>query len=311
MMKKLRQLLCLMLIAAVLLPAAALGDQQYFLDSDKREITEAELWQWDRESLSFMFNEIFARHGFTFDVGGKFYNWFNSQPWYQQTPKVTDQQAYHATTRLEWKNYETIKKVINDMVAAGHPYRRPAGSKLKSWIDFQPPGNWSLTGFEYVQLTGNQSLPVYSAPSAASWRGANGKASVSTNGAIWAAGWENGWLQVFYEVNNGGLRVGYVDGKTIKGKISLNTQLTFAWVPVSVMENCALTDDPLQSGTTITRLGAGSTVTYLTTVTNQNGFVWDYVETSVNGQTVRGYVRSGSLDVPGEDAPDLSGYYNN
>ena len=49
--------------------ASALADRAYLMPSDSRALTEAELWEWDRESLSFMFNEIFARHGFTFDAG--------------------------------------------------------------------------------------------------------------------------------------------------------------------------------------------------------------------------------------------------
>ena len=92
-MKKMIRFLCLALVLAML-PLAALADRAYLIDSDSRKLTEAEHWEWDRESLSFMFNEIFARHGFTFEPGGKFYNWFNSQPWYQSIPKVSDQTAY-------------------------------------------------------------------------------------------------------------------------------------------------------------------------------------------------------------------------
>ena len=160
-MKRFISLVCV-LCALALLPLGALADQQYFLESDSRKITEAELWQWDRESLAFMFNEIFARHGFTFQPGGKFYNWFNSLPWYQATPKVSDQEAYNRTSALEWENYHTIKKVLAEMEAAEHPYRRPAGSNLKSWTDLAAPGSWSLTGFQYVNMKSGQDLAVYS-----------------------------------------------------------------------------------------------------------------------------------------------------
>ena len=288
----------------------ALADRAYLMPSDSRKLTEKELWEWDRESLSFMFNEIFARHGFTFDAGGKFYNWFNNQPWYQAIPKVSDQEAYNKTTKLEWENYYTIKKVIAEMEAVNHPYRKPSGSSLKSWMDYQPAGKWSLTGFQAITLKSEQSLAVYSAPSASSWRGANGKASVSTNGTVWAAGWENGWLQVFYEVSKGGLRVGYVDGSKITGKVSFNQALYFSYEQAEITANCSLTDDPLMNLTSITSLAAGRTVTYLTTVINQNGKAWDYVETTVNGQTVRGYIPSGCLTIPSDTLPDLDAYYN-
>ena len=301
-MKKILIWLCIVSMLA-LIPPSGLADRQYFLESDVRRITEKVLWEWDRESLSFMFNEIFARHGFTFDVGGKFYNWFNSQPWYINTPKVDDQTAYNRTTNLEWDNYHTIKRVIAQMEASGHPYRKPRGSSLKSWTDYMPPGKWSLSGFSYVSLKGQQNFPVYSAPSASSWRGANGKAQVSTNGAVWAAGWENGWLQVFYETNNGAIRVGYVDGSKIKGGAELYNALSFSFTRARVAAKCALTDDPIKQNTTITTLSSGAAVTYLTTVINQYGQVWDYIETTVNGKTARGYITSGCLDLPTDSVP--------
>lgn len=314
-MKKITAWLCLALMLAML-PLAALADRAYLIDSDSRRITEKELWEWDRESLSFMFNEIFARHGFTFDPGGKFYNWFNNQPWYQNITKVSDQTAYNRTTKLEWDNYHTIKKVIAEMEAVGHPYRKSGNSKLKSWTDFRPAGNWSLTGFEPVTLKSGQKLAVYSAPRADSWRGANGKAMVNTNGSVWAAGWDGNWLQVFYEVNNGGLRVGYVNGSNISGKVkakdnaAFNQTLYFSREQAAITANCQLTDDPFRNQTIITTLPAGRAVTYLTTAINQNGSVWDYVETTVNGQTVRGYIPSGCLTLPTETLPDIDlSYY--
>ena len=312
-MKKIVRFLCLALVL-VMLPLTALADRAYLIDdSDSRRITEAELWLWDRESLSFMFNEIFARHGFTFEPGGKFYNWFNNQPWYKETTKVSRQEAYNKTTNLEWDNYHTIKKVIAEMEAVGHPYRKSGNSKLMSWTDFQPAGNCSLSGFEPVTIKGGQKLEVYSAPTTNSWRGANGKASVSTNGSVWAAGWEGNWLQVFYEVNNGGLRVGYVKYTGKVKRVEDNTNLTealfFSRAQAEITANCTLTDDPLKNQTAITTLPAGRTVTYLSTAINQNGRVWDYVETTVNGQTVRGYIPSGCLIVPNDLLPDLDEYY--
>lgn len=306
-MKRLALLVCAVCLA-ILLPICALADRIYFLNSDTQVITEEELWKWDRESLSFMFNEIFARHGFTFEPGGKFYNWFNSQPWYQSIPKVSDQTAYQNTTKLEWDNYHTIKKVIREMEASGHPYRKGANSTLLSWTDFQPPGQWSLTGFQLIQLKTGQNLPVYSAPSASSWRGGNGKASVSTSGAVWAAGMENGWLQIFYEITKGGLRVGYVNAASLNEKLTGIGGLYFSYIPCQVTAACRLTDDPLQQVNTITSLRAGDQVTYLTTAINQRGQAWDYVETTVNGQTARGYVPSGSLDLPEDSLPDLESW---
>lgn len=282
---------------------------QYLIDSDTRQLTEEELWQWDRESLHFMFNEIFARHGFTFDEGGSFFNHFNSLAWYQSTPKVDDQTAYGMTTELEWRNYNLIKKVLEQMNSSGHPYSRQPGQNLLSWRDI----HWSyaaetLTGFTYLSVPAGQRLDVYSAPSASSWRGANGKAMVNTDGYLYAAGWENGWLLVFYDltggVNAGGIRVGYVDGSKVRG-VNMDTQLHFSRETAAVTVACTLTDDPLRCGASITTLAPGAEVTFLSTMVNQNGESWDYIETTVNGKTVRGFIPAGSLTMAGEPLPDI------
>ncbi|MBQ7656914.1 MAG: YARHG domain-containing protein [Clostridia bacterium] len=308
-MKRIVCCICAACLLTLLLPMGALADHQYLLDSDTRLITQAELWDWDRESLSFMFNEIFARHGYPFDPGGKFYNWFNAQPWYQAVNKVSKEQAVAKATDLEWKNYYTIKAVISQMDASGWPYRKPAGSSLKSWRDFTPPDtSLKLTGFEYVTLAANQKLNVYSAPSASSWRGANGKAMLNTNGAVWAAGWENGWLLVFYETNNGSVRVGYVDGSQIKGRVNLNDQLVFDRSACRLASAATLTDDPLRTMSTITSLRAGDTVTYLTTVNNQSGWSFDYIETTVGGKLARGFIPTGCLDVPYDTLENWDAY---
>ena len=307
-----KRMLCCVTIACLLAltaPLCALADHQYLLDSDTRLISESELWAWDRESLSFMFNEIFARHGYPFEAGGKFYNWFNAQPWYQAVRIVTKEQAVAKATDLEWKNYYTIKSVISQMDAVGWPYRAAAGSGLKSWRNLTPPdASLKLTGFTYLTLSANQKLDVYSAPSASSWRGANGKAMVNTNGAVWGAGWENGWLLVFYETNNGSVRVGYVNGAKISGRVSLNDQLYFDRSSCRLSASAALTDDPLRTMTTIANLRAGDTVTYLTTVTNQNGWSFDYIETTVSGKLARGFIPTGCLDVPYDTLEDWDGY---
>ena len=214
-----------------------------------------------------------------------------------------------AASNLEWQNYKTIKSVISQMDAIGWPFRKPAGSSLKSWRDFTPPDtSLKLTGFEYVKLNANQKLAVYSAPSASSWRGANGKAMVNTNGAVWAAGWENGWLLVFYETNAGSVRVGYVNGSQISGRVSVNDQLYFERSTCRLSTAATLTDDPLRTMTTITNLRAGDTVTYLTTMTNQSGWSFDYIETTVGGKLVRGFIPTGCLDVPYDTLENWDAY---
>lgn len=306
-MKHLFRAVCLLLCLALLplvSPSPAKADVLYLIpDSNTRRLTEAELWDWDRESLSFIFNEIFARHGYVFSSGGKYDRWFRMMPWY--TPNANaDNQKYclPKVTDLEWDNYHLIKKVAQDMDDFGIKGHDP---KKKCYSKLTPPDTrWNLTDFSYMKLKAGQKLAVYSAPSASSWRGANGKASVSTNGAVYVAGWEHGWLLVYYETNNGSIRVGYVDGGKISGRIENLTQLTFSYQPASVASACILTDDPMKSNSQMTQLSAGTQVTYLTTVANQWGEWWDYIETRIGGKQARGYVLHGNLAQPEEQIPE-------
>ena len=277
-----------LILALMLLPAAALAERMYILpDSDKRPLTWDEVAEWDYESLGYAFNEIFARHGYDFIPGGEYEYYFETRPWYRANGSYNNRRdCYSRLTRVEWDNYELIKEV--------RAAKKNNDWGRSIWDDFST-GFETLQGFEYIELRANQSLPVYSAPDASSWRGANGKASVSTNGAIYAAGWESGWLLLMYETNNGSVRVGYVKAGSIRGGVPMDDYLTFSYAGASVTSACTLTDDPARTGTAIATLQPGARVTWLTRFYNNTA--WDYVETTVGGKTVRGFIRTGSLDI--------------
>lgn len=278
-----------LLLALLLLPAAALAERMYiFPDSDTRLLTWDEVAEWDYESLGYAFNEIFARHGYDFIPGGEYEYYFNTRPWY--TPNGTgnnQRDCYTKLSTVEWRNDELIKEV--------RAYKRTYGDWGKSIWDSFSTGFGTLQGFDYIELRSGQKLSVYSAPSRSAWRGANGKAMVNTNGAIYAAGWESGWLLLMYETNSGSVRVGYVQASEIRGGVPMDRSLTFAYDRATVTQRCTLTDDPARTGSTITTLQPGAIVTWLTRFYNNSA--WDYVETTVNGQTVRGFIRTGSLDI--------------
>lgn len=278
----------LLMVLCLAMAGAALADRMYVLpDSDVRKLTRAEVEQWDYESLGYAFNEIFARHGYVFNPGQAYDYYFSAMPWYTPNMNPNNQQAvYPYISDIEWYNYDLIKSV-----RAAKKYNDWG---LSIWDNFSF-GFQALQGFDYIRLQGNQVLYVYSAPGTSSWRGANGKAEVSTNGAVYAAGLEGSWMLVMYETNNGSVRVGYVDRNKIRGNVPVYEQLNFAYDSATVTSNCTLTDDPARTGSAITTLRKGTTVTYLTRFYNHTA--WDYVETRVNGKTVRGFVRSGSLDI--------------
>lgn len=292
---KMKKLLALVLVAAVLLslPLCVHAELSYLIaDSDSRKLTEDELWQWDYESLGYILNEIFARHGYNFIPGEKYDYYFRCMPWYTPNADPDNQTAcYPKLNSVEWYNEKLVKTVRGQMRDSGN--LNPGG---KSVWDYFSAGFDTLQGFDYVQLKSGQKLPVYSAPDNRSWQGANGKAKVSTNGNVWAAGWENGWLLIMYETNSGSVRVGYVDGSDIKGNVPESRMLHYDYTTATVLTRCTLTDDPARTNTSIVTLQPGQTVTYLSSYFNRSP--WDYVETTAEGKTVRGFIPAGCLELP-------------
>lgn len=291
-MKHTRFLSLLLAVLMALLPCAAQADQGYLIpDSDTRRLTAEELWQWDYESLGYIFNEIFARHGYNFIAGGVYDQYFRGKPWYVPNEDSDNQRAcYSQLTKLEWDNYDLIKAVRAEMRETGN-YNEGG---LSVW-DQYTAGFDTLRGFEFITLAPDQMLAVYSAPDTASWRGANGNAAVSTNDNVFAAGWESGWLLVMYETDSGAVRVGYVDCADIRGDMPVIGILLFDYRGATVTRRCTFTDDPARTNAAIAVLDAGSQVTYLTTY--DNSVSWAYVETVVDGKVARGFVPAECLQV--------------
>ena len=78
-------------------------------DSDSRELTEAELWGYTRETLRYIRNEILARHGYAF-TQEKFASYFGAFAWY--VPGGYDDSLLSGT---EWRNISLIKKTEKAM----------------------------------------------------------------------------------------------------------------------------------------------------------------------------------------------------
>lgn len=153
-----------------------------------------------------------------------------------------------------------------------------------------PPFTDVLT-FEPVWFQRGQVWKVFSAPNAYSWRGARGKAEVSTNDVVYVCGWVNrGWLLVAYETNGGSMRVGYVDGKQIQGSYPDFPLIAFRHTPRKVTTGCTLTDDPIRSNAAIRTMYKNNPVTVYSSYTSGSGVLMYYVETTVDGKTTRGFM---------------------
>jgi hypothetical protein len=301
-----KKLLAFLLALAIILPCGmmltsnAKADMLYIIpDSNTRELTYDELWDYQYDTLMFAFNEIYARHGYKFNTGSRCYNWFTQMPWYhanESESPTNHRETYSQCSKIENANVDLIKRVRRDMKDAGTT--NPQGKGMPT-----PPARNldNITGFVFLSgMKTGQKFKVFSAPSEASFRAANGKAQVSSNGAIYGMGWENGWLLIMYETNNGQCRIGYINN--IRGNIPSLPQLSLSRVSCRVLQNSSLTDDPAKSGNPIATLQEGTTVTYLTTMYNSGA--WDYIETTINGQTARGFVPSGILDIDTVDELD-------
>lgn len=114
-MKRIVALLFALLTLAAALPAAADGPayNAYWIieDSDTRLLTESELWNYSRETLRYIRNEILARGGYAFEMA-KFYDYFNAKPWYRAGGYGT---AERALSKTAWSNITTVKTVERAM----------------------------------------------------------------------------------------------------------------------------------------------------------------------------------------------------
>ena len=294
-----KRMLCLLMAVLVLLPCIALGDSLWIIpDSNTRKLTREELWEYKYDTLKYAFNEIYARHGYKFETGSPCYMWFTQMPWYTPNENETSKnhhESYSQCNSIENYNVDLIKDVRREMKAMNT--LNPNGKGLPT----PPDQNVDKPrGFSYVALKGGQKLAVYSAPSTAAYRANNGKAMCNTNGAVYALGWDNGWMLMLYEANYAGqYRVGYIDGAAIKGTRPNLQTLEWEMEPTTLTETANLTDDPAQTGKTMITLPAGTKVTYLTTMYNAAG--WDYIETTIDGQTARGFVPHGVLGLTFEE----------
>jgi len=139
-------------------------------------------------------------------------------------------------------------------------------------------------------LEGNSIWPVYSAPNLDAVRGANGKASLATNGDVYTGGWSGAWLMVRYPKNNGGFRVGWVPKHEINRTIQRTKQCNFAYWTVTLDQNCAVSDDPLYESDALAYASSGEKLTYLGYYQYGNGREYAYVQGDLNGKPVCGFI---------------------
>ena len=184
---------------------------------------------------------------------------------------------------LAWTLEEALSALSSgDLPASGaSPSRLPASSG-----DSLPALSFSRGTF-----TPGQKFAVYSAPSAKSWRGAKGKASITSGSEILVAGTDGGWILILYELDSGVTRVGYINPKNIRGEYTAGEPLLFSGERRTLKEKTEITDDPLRRKTAMGKLKKGTSVLCLA---EYQGMI--YVETKLGGKTARGFIPSSALE---------------
>ena len=145
-------------------------------------------------------------------------------------------------------------------------------------------------------FTAGQRFDVYSAPSDRSWRGAKGKAAITSGSPIFVAGTEDGWILILYELESGVIRAGYIDSRKISGEYTSGDALSFSRTEAVLASAAVMTDDPIRQKETVARLKKGTKVTCLAEYRG-----WIYVEAKVSGKTARGFIAPSCIGIDGRD----------
>ena len=153
---------------------------------------------------------------------------------------------------------------------------------------------------------GASTVPVYSAPSEGSVRFAQGKASVNLRDPVRFYGLtqDGNWALIEYAVSDRTSRFGYVKRSDLPSNAAWTFTLPSVDVPVTVTQDTFLTDDPNVSQYRQMTLNAGSSVRLL----GLYDLWYAYVETTLDGKTVRGFVPRAYLryPLPTEEAPEAA-----
>lgn len=213
----------------------------------------------------------------------------------RQGAKVNLRHVERASTGEEWA-YVAINGQQNGYLPVDvlNGWSTIAPQEFRIGADLAPFADELV--FQDVYFQRGHTWKVYSSASTNSWRGANGKAEVSTNDVVYVAGWARGFLLIAYETNSGNRRVGYVNGKDIKCDIPDFPVLAFRMTKTRTASACTLTDDPVNESTQVVKLKAGTEVTWLSSYTWRNGDELAYVQTKANGKIVRGFIPAECLE---------------
>ncbi len=138
------------------------------------------------------------------------------------------------------------------------------------------------------------SFPVYGAPDEEAWRGANGKASVSTKEPFRLLGWDDdkAWMLIEYSISAREKRIGWIHADCAAARETHRYFPSyFSRSLLRVTAKTSLTDDPNLSRRRIATLSPGDTVIGLCACDG-----WVCVETEIGGKPVWAFCKPDTLE---------------
>ena len=147
-----------------------------------------------------------------------------------------------------------------------------------------------LPNYQTFSFRGS-SQAVYSGPGTDYYRASNGKAAVS--GGRLRRGTQGDWALIGYGLSNNLYRIGYISKSALPGDLSV-PEIYFGSQTATITKNAPVNDDPIIQPQKIFELSAGTNVTLLAYLDDR----WAYIETTYNGQPIRGFVRRSNISIP-------------
>lgn len=205
----------------------------------------------------------------------------------------------HATPSLAEFNLRLFPRTMDELGAM----RELINVVAPQFVDYE-----LYSADEMPGDAGAATVPVYSAPGDGSVRFAKGKASVNLRAPVkfYGLSRDESWMLVEYEVSDRTSRFGYVKRSELPCSMAQTQTMIFSSIdmPVTITKDTYLTDDPNVSQYHQMTLKAGDGVRLL----GLQGAFYAYIETTLGGKTVRGFVPAACVryPLPTEEAPEIA-----
>jgi len=135
-----------------------------------------------------------------------------------------------------------------------------------------------------------KSLPVYSGPGSSYYRAANNRATLG-GGRIRVWGTVGNWAMIGYGLSNNLYRVGYISKSALPADLDV-PELYFGSKVGKIVSKASLTDDPIVNPIWLMEIPKGTEVTILAYAKLGHPEGWAYIETTLNGKPIRGFINS-------------------